>query len=87
MSNTPDITPTTLESIAQQKEALLKQIRSQKEIMTNITREIFAPVAPATNKANTIMRAVNTGMAAFDGALMGLKLMRKIRHFFYKKRK
>ena len=87
MDNTLDTTPITLESITQQKAALLQQIRMQKEIMTDITREIFAPVAPATNKANAMMRAFNTGMAVFDGVMLGLKLMKKFRNFFGKGRK
>lgn len=87
MDNTLDTTPITLESITQQKAALLQQIRMQKEIMTDITRDIFAPVAPATNKANAMMRAFNTGMAVFDGVMLGLKLMKKFRNFFGRGRK
>lgn len=87
MDNIPDTTPVTLESIILQKKALLRQIRMQKEIMTDITRDIFAPVAPATNKANAMMRAFNTGMAVFDGAMLGLKLMKKFRNFFGRGRK
>lgn len=78
MDNTP--TPVTLESIAQQKAALLQEIRMQKTLMADITREIFAPVASTTNKANALMRAFNTGMAVFDGVRLGLKLMRKFRY-------
>ena len=29
-----------------------------------------------------VMRAFNTGMAVFDGAMLGIKLMRKIRKIF-----
>lgn len=82
MSNTPNTTPVTLESIAQQKAELLQQIRLQKEVMTEITRDIFAPLAPAADKANSMMRAFNTGMAVFDGVMMGLKLMRKFKYLF-----
>ncbi|ADV44797.1 hypothetical protein [Bacteroides helcogenes] len=84
MNNTSDTIPVTLESIAQQKAVLLQQIRVQKEIMTDITRDIFAPVAPATNKAGAMIRAFNTGMAVFDGMMLGLKLMKRIRRFFEK---
>lgn len=87
MNNTPDTIPATLESIAQQKAALLQQIRMQKEIMTDIARDIFAPVAPAANKAGAMMQAFNTGMAVFDGVMLGLKLMKKFRNFFGKRRR
>ena len=67
MDNTTNTTPVTLESIAQKKAMLLQEIRLQKEIMTGLTQEIFAPLEPATNKANAMMRAFNTVMAVFDG--------------------
>ncbi|WP_373827750.1 hypothetical protein [Bacteroides heparinolyticus] len=71
-----------MESIAQRKTAVLQQIRTQKGVMTDLTRDILAPIAPATNKANAIMRAFNTGMAVFDGVRLGLKVMRKFRNYF-----
>lgn len=87
MDSTLDTTtPVTLESIARQKAVLLRQIREQKEIMTDITRDIFAPVAPATGKAGALMRAFNTGMALFEGVMSGLKLMKKFRDFFGRRR-
>ena len=74
MDNTTNTTPVTLESIAQKKAMLLQEIRLQKEIMTGLTQEIFAPLEPATNKANAMMRAFNTGMAVFDGIVLGVNL-------------
>ena len=76
MDNTTNTTPVTLESIAQKKAMLLQEIRLQKEIMTGLTQEIFAPLEPATNKANAMMRAFNTGMAVFDGIVLGVKVMK-----------
>lgn len=72
----------TLEEIAQRKKKLLIEIRAQKKAMTMTTREIFAPLAPATNKADALMRSFNTGMAIFDGVMMGIKVMRKVRAYF-----
>ena len=66
----------TLEEIAERKKKLLNEIHAQKKAMTATTREIFAPLAPAT------MRSFNTGMAVFDGVVMGIKIMRKIRAYF-----
>lgn len=82
MNNTSAPIPYTPENIAQQKSALLQQIRAQKGIMTELAREILAPVAPATNKAGAIMRAFNTGMAVFDGVKLGLQVMRRLRTYF-----
>ena len=70
----------TLEEITQRKKKLLKRA------MTATTREIFAPLAPATNKADSLMRSFNTGMAIFDGVVMGIKIMKKIRAYFRKLR-
>lgn len=81
MDNTTNTTPVTLESIAQKKAMLLQEIRLQKEIMTGLTQEIFAPLEPATNKANAMMRAFNTGMAVFDGIVLGVKVMKKFKKY------
>ncbi|KAA4692045.1 hypothetical protein F3B35_24845, partial [Bacteroides intestinalis] len=61
MNNMPDTSSMTLESIALQKKELRKKIHAQKEIMTDTARELFAPLAPAADKGNAIMRAFNTG--------------------------
>lgn len=72
----------TLEDITQRKKLLVDEIHIQKKAMTATAREIFAPLAPANNKADAIMRSFNTGMAIFDGVMMGVKIMRKIRAYF-----
>lgn len=87
MNNMPDTSSMTLESIALQKKELRKKIHAQKEIMTDTARELFAPLAPAADKGNAIMRAFNTGMAVFDGLMLGVKLMRKARRMFSAKDK
>lgn len=79
--NTPS-SKITLEDITRRKEELKAQIHGQKQAMTATVREIFAPLAPANNKANAIMRSFNTGMAVFDGVMMGIKFMRRIRKYF-----
>lgn len=85
MNNTPNTTPLTLESIAQQKAELLQQIHVKKDVMIELTRDIFAPLAPAAGKNNSMMRAFNTGMAVFDGVMIGLKIMRKLKMLFGKR--
>ncbi|HJD74969.1 MAG TPA: hypothetical protein K8W04_02785 [Bacteroides reticulotermitis] len=81
MNNTP--TPKiTLEDIARQKAEVLNQINVQKIAMTSTARAIFAPLVPAATKADSLMRSFNTGMAVFDGVVLGIKMMRKIRRCF-----
>lgn len=72
----------TLEVIARKKMELHKQIQQQKEIMALLTKEIIAPAVPAAGKANQLMRVFHTGMAAFDGIILGIKMMRRIRKIF-----
>ena len=72
----------TLEEITQRKKKLLEEIRAQKQAMNDTVHEIFAPLAPATTKADSIMRSFNTGMAIFDGVMLGIKIMRKVRKYF-----
>lgn len=64
------------------EEIALEELRTQKQVMSDIARNLFAPIAPAADKGTAIMRAFNTGMAVFDGAMLGIKLMRKIRKIF-----
>lgn len=86
MEKIPETAPVTLESIARQKAELRQQISQQKEVMTRLTQEIFAPLEPATNKAGSVMRAFNTGMAVFDGIMLGVKVMGRFRRFFSRRR-
>ena len=86
MNNTPDTTFITLESIAQRKGEVRKKLHLQKQIMTDTARELFAPRAPAADKGNAIMRAFNTGMAVFDGVMLGLRMMKRVRRMFSSKK-
>lgn len=87
MNNKPE-TPQvyTLEELSLLKAAKLKEIREQKKAMTLTAKNIFAPMAPAANKGDAIMRSFNTGMAVFDGIVLGVKVMKNIRRFFHKKK-
>ena len=76
----------TLEEITQRKKKLLNEIHAQKRAMTATSGEIFDPLARASNKAVSLMRSFNTGMAIFDGVVMGIKIMKKIRAYFRKLR-
>ncbi len=72
----------TLEDLQQQKAEALEELRAQQQIMADTARNLFAPIAPAADKGTAIMRAFNTGMAVFDGVMLGVKLMRKVRKIF-----
>lgn len=72
----------TLEDIARRKQEVLDEIHGQTKAMTATTRRIFAPLAPVASGSSTLMRSFNTGMAIFDGVMLGIKVMRKMRSLF-----
>lgn len=78
--------PTTLEEVTLRKDILRKELRMQKQTMATLSQELLAPFAPAAAKGNAIVRTFQTSMAIFDGAILGLKLIRKFKHVFRKKR-
>ena len=67
----------TLEYIAR-----LKAEKLEKKAMSRTTRRIFAPLAPAASKGDALMRSFNTGMAVFDGVMLGWKILKQVRRFF-----
>lgn len=71
----------TLEDISRRKEALRKEIRQQKERMHATARQLFAPVKPA-GKADALLHSIQSGIAVFDGILLGMKIVRRIRKAF-----
>ena len=84
-NSTPNPQKITLEDIAQRKQEILQDIRNQKQAMADTTRRIFAPLAPAASGGSSLMRSFNTGMAIFDGVMLGMKMIRKVRGLFRKR--
>ena len=82
MNDTVQTEILTLEDLQQQKAEALEELRAQQQIMADTARNLFAPIAPAADKGTAIMRAFNTGRAVFDGVMLGVKLMRKVRKIF-----
>lgn len=78
---------TTLQELQQQKAEALKELRIQQEKLTSASRNLFAPPAPATSKGASFMQLFNTGMAIFDGAMIGIKVIRSIQRIFGKRKK
>lgn len=71
----------TLEEIAQRKTELRKEIAEQKSRITITTRNIFAPLIPSPS-GNPLMKSFNTGLAIFDGVMMGFKIIKSIKRYF-----
>ena len=84
MNAHPTPSKITLEEITHRKEEVLREILMQKQQMTDTAQSIFAPLAAVGSAGNAFMRTFSTGMAVFDGAMLGLKIIRKIRGLFRK---
>lgn len=75
-------TPTSLEEIREMKLCAYDELQLQKKALAKSAHRLIAPFTPAVHKGNSLMRAFNTGMMAFDGVMLGIKLMRKFRRAF-----
>lgn len=80
-------TKITLEDIEFLKQQKLEELQLQKEIMSETVQLIFAPLEPAASKAESLMRTVNTGMAVFDGVMLGMKTLGRLKQAFSKNTK
>lgn len=76
----------TLEEIARRKAEKREEVLKAKTQITETLRELFVP---EENKGGIegIMQHVNTGIAVYDGVMTGIKIMRKVRSYFTKKKK
>jgi hypothetical protein len=69
----------TLESIAEQKAALRKRIGSKEQKISALSQEFMDPWKPATKKSSAALGLFNKGMLVFDGVMIGLKLLKRLR--------
>ncbi|MEG2573164.1 MAG: hypothetical protein RSA44_00720 [Bacteroides sp.] len=76
--------PITLEEIANRKEELRLEIEKQREEIVGSAKNLFSPISSGITP-RSLMRSMNAGMAIFDGVLLGLKIMRKLKQFFNKR--
>lgn len=71
--------PMTLESLAAQKAEIRSRLAEQRQVIIDLGHRMVAPVEQATTRMGAVTRAFHTGMALFDGLMMGLKIMRRLR--------
>lgn len=76
----------TLEDIIARKQAKRKEILQSKENMQTLAQDLFAP-NESKNKLDGLMQHVNMGIAAYDGIMTGIKILRRVRGFFDRKRR
>ncbi|NDV66218.1 hypothetical protein [Bacteroides sp. 224] len=76
-------TKITLEDLTRRKEEVIREIRLEEEIMSEYSQRIFAPFLPSMNN-NPVLKKFNTGLAIFDGVMLGMKIFKGIRKIFKK---
>ncbi|MBQ6746913.1 MAG: hypothetical protein IJR07_07705 [Bacteroidaceae bacterium] len=69
----------SLESIAQQKAAILKRINAQKQKMSSLSQGFIEPWKPTTKKSSAALGLFNKGLMVVDGVVLGLKLLKRLR--------
>ena len=83
--NTPQ-TYYTLEMIRQQRSDKKAEILQSKQRMYQLAHQLFNP-PQRKNKFEGMMQHVNMGIAAYDGVMTGIKVLRRIRTFFGSKKR
>lgn len=83
--NTPQ-TYYTLEMIRQQRLDKKAEILQSKQRMYQLAHQLFNP-PQSKNKFEGMMQHVNMGIAAYDGVMTGIKVLRRIRSFFGSKKR
>lgn len=76
----------TIELISQKKEEKRAEIQASQKRMQHISQELFSPTR-SDNKIDSMMQHINMGIAAYDGIMTGIKVLRRIQNFFSQKRK
>ena len=75
----------TLEDIIARKQAKRKEILQSEENVQTLAQDLFAP-NESKNKLDGLMQHVNMGIAAYDGIMTGIKILRRVRGFFDRKK-
>lgn len=75
----------TLEDLAQIKADLREQIVLKKNNIEQLSTEIFSPLS-SVSTGFSLLKNLKTGMAIFNGVLLGIKIMRKFKRFFHRNR-
>ena len=76
---------TTLEEIREEKLRVQTKVGDQKASIANTWNEIFEPRKTST-KAGQVFNLVDNSIAIYDGAMLGYKIIHRLRDFFRRKK-
>lgn len=85
-NNIPQPPYYSVESIAQRRAEKKEEILRSKARIQNLIQELFAP-QKSKNQMDNMMQHINAGIAAYDGLMTGLKILRRVRGFFSRNKK
>ncbi len=71
----------TIEEINKLREEKREELRQSKEQLQQLGQQLFAP-HESKGKLDSLMRNINMGIAAYDGVMTGVKVLRRIRGYF-----
>jgi hypothetical protein len=75
----------TLELITQRRIEKKEEINQSKACICNLTKQLVAP-QKSKSKIEYLMQNINSGIAAYDGIMTGLKILKRIRKYFAQKK-
>ncbi|MDN0070911.1 hypothetical protein QVN97_02665 [Bacteroides caecigallinarum] len=76
-----ETTKYSIQIISDRKNSKKAELRASKERIQELTQNLFSP--PETkSKMDLMMHHFNTGMAAYDGIMTGVKIYRRIKEIF-----
>ncbi|NDW11578.1 hypothetical protein D0T50_01590 [Bacteroides sp. 214] len=72
----------TLNDITKAKEEALIKIRAQQMVIIERGNDVIAPFVQNSFNPLSLFKRFNTGMALFDGVMIGYRIFKKIRNIF-----
>lgn len=78
----------TLEDVHNRKLDVLEEIGLQKDVIVYSSQKIFSPFVPTSGGADGggIVKKFSTGVAIFDGVMVGYKIIKSIKKIFSRRR-
>ena len=76
----------TVQQIVSLRMKKRQELQDTKNRIVDLTEDLFAP-RHSKNKMENMMQHVNAGIAAYDGLRTGLRVLRRIRSFFRRKKR
>jgi len=75
-----------LAAIRQEKQKVLKELRSSGKKITAVSQRIFEPVPTASNRIMGVSHLVSNGLAIYQGLRMGSGFIKAVRTFLRRRR-